>query len=96
MESGDIHVLTKLSDSDHAIPSADDDIRGREVTDRSGNELGKVGDLIIDQDSVRSAGARRVPGRREGEELHPRRRRGRRERGPGPHRPHSGPGGRRT
>lgn len=50
MESGDIPVLTRLSDSDHAIPSADEDIRGRKVTDRSGNELGKVGDLIIDEE----------------------------------------------
>lgn len=50
MQSGDIPVLTRLSDSDHAIPAADEDIRGRKVTDRSGNELGKVGDLVIDEE----------------------------------------------
>ncbi|MFI7142349.1 PRC-barrel domain-containing protein [Streptomyces massasporeus] len=50
MGSGDIPVLARLSDSDHAIASADEDIRGRKVTDRSGNELGKVGDLIIDEE----------------------------------------------
>ncbi|MFI6012568.1 PRC-barrel domain-containing protein [Streptomyces sp. NPDC051243] len=50
MQSGDIPVLTRLSDSPHAIPSADEDIRGRKVTDRSGNELGKVADLIIDEE----------------------------------------------
>ncbi|MEU0116241.1 hypothetical protein ABZ137_21655 [Streptomyces bobili] len=36
MDFSDIPILTRLSDSDHAIPSADDDIRGRKVTDRSG------------------------------------------------------------
>ncbi|MBV7697845.1 PRC-barrel domain-containing protein [Streptomyces sp. TRM70350] len=50
MKSGDIPVLTRLSDSHHAIRSADEDVRGRKVTDRSGNELGKVGDLIIDEE----------------------------------------------
>ncbi|ELS51310.1 PRC-barrel domain-containing protein [Streptomyces viridochromogenes] len=50
MKSGDIPVLTRLSDSHQAIPSADEDVRGREVTDRSGNELGKVSDLIIDEE----------------------------------------------
>ncbi len=49
MKSGDIPVLTRLSDSQQAIPSAEEDVRGRTVTDRSGNELGKVGDLIIDE-----------------------------------------------
>ncbi|KOV52038.1 PRC-barrel domain-containing protein [Streptomyces sp. AS58] len=50
MEAGDIPVLTRFSDSGQAIPSADEDIRGRKVTERSGNELGKVGDLIIDEE----------------------------------------------
>jgi sporulation protein YlmC with PRC-barrel domain len=50
MQSGDIPVLTRLSDSPHELLSADQDIRGRKVTDRSGNELGKVGDLIIDEE----------------------------------------------
>lgn len=50
MQSGDIPVLTRLSDSAHTILSADEDIRGRKVTDRSGSELGKVADLIIDEE----------------------------------------------
>ncbi|MER5213601.1 PRC-barrel domain-containing protein [Streptomyces sp. NPDC002838] len=50
MESGDIPVLTRLSDSPHVVSSPDEDIRGRKVTDRSGYELGKVGALGIDQE----------------------------------------------
>ncbi|MER7896758.1 PRC-barrel domain-containing protein [Streptomyces sp. NPDC096046] len=49
MKSGDIPVLTRLSDAPQVIPAADEDIRGRKATDRSGNELGKVGDLIVDE-----------------------------------------------
>ncbi|MFJ4790778.1 PRC-barrel domain-containing protein [Streptomyces sp. NPDC088794] len=49
MPSGDIPVLTRLSDSHQAITDADEDVRGHTVTDRSGNELGKVGDLIVDE-----------------------------------------------
>ncbi|MDK1342383.1 PRC-barrel domain-containing protein [Streptomyces sp. 378] len=50
MDSGDIPVLTRLSDAQQTIASADEDVRGRKVTDRSGNELGKVSDLIIDEE----------------------------------------------
>ncbi|MFE3850527.1 PRC-barrel domain-containing protein [Streptomyces griseorubiginosus] len=49
MPSGDIPVLTRLSDSHQAISDAAEDVRGHTVTDRSGNELGKVGDLIVDE-----------------------------------------------
>ncbi|MBD0841431.1 MULTISPECIES: PRC-barrel domain-containing protein [unclassified Streptomyces] len=49
MTSGDIPVLTRLSDSRQAITAPEDDVRGRTVTDRSGNELGKVGDLLVDE-----------------------------------------------
>ncbi|MFJ8150237.1 PRC-barrel domain-containing protein [Streptomyces sp. NPDC096094] len=49
MKSGDIPVLARLSESPQVIPAAHEDIRGRKVTDRSGNELGKVGDLIVDE-----------------------------------------------
>ncbi|MZE79368.1 PRC-barrel domain-containing protein [Streptomyces xinghaiensis] len=50
MESGDVPVLTRISDSDQAISAPGEDIRGRKVTDRSGNELGKVGDLLVDEE----------------------------------------------
>ncbi|MFI6012581.1 PRC-barrel domain-containing protein [Streptomyces sp. NPDC051243] len=50
MESGDIPVLTRISDSRQAITTADEDGRGRKVTDRSGNELGKVSDLLVDEE----------------------------------------------
>ncbi|MFE7900616.1 PRC-barrel domain-containing protein [Streptomyces sp. NPDC057424] len=53
MESGDIPVLTKISESRQAITAADEDVRGRKVTDRSGNELGKVGDLLVDEEERR-------------------------------------------
>lgn len=50
MESGDIPVLTRLFDSHQAIIAAGEDVPGRKVTDRSGNELGKVGDLLVDEE----------------------------------------------
>ncbi|MEI7032250.1 PRC-barrel domain-containing protein [Streptomyces pratensis] len=50
MESGGIPVMTRLSDSPHVIASPEEDIRGRKVIDRSGNELGKIGDLVIDEE----------------------------------------------
>lgn len=49
MTSGDIPTLTRLSESKHQIPVDEEDIRGRKVFDRSDNEVGKVGDLIIDE-----------------------------------------------
>ncbi|MFQ6853540.1 PRC-barrel domain-containing protein [Streptomyces sp. 35M1] len=53
MGTDPIPVLTKLSDSPHAIASPDEDILGRKVTDRSGTEIGKVGDLVIDENEQR-------------------------------------------
>ncbi|GAB2953861.1 PRC-barrel domain-containing protein [Streptomyces sundarbansensis] len=49
MEADPIPVLAKLSESPHVIASPDEDILGRKVTDRSGTDIGKVGDLIIDE-----------------------------------------------
>ncbi|MEU7332732.1 PRC-barrel domain-containing protein [Streptomyces parvus] len=46
-------VLTKLSDSPQVIASPTEDILGRKVTDRSGAEIGKVGDLVIDESEKR-------------------------------------------
>lgn len=47
--------LRKLSDTGHTVASEDDDIRGRDVKDRDGNDLGKVDDLLVDpeQNKVR-------------------------------------------
>ncbi|WP_432133750.1 MULTISPECIES: PRC-barrel domain-containing protein [unclassified Streptomyces] len=50
MQSGDVPVLTRISESRQAITATDEDVRGRKVTDRSGNELGKVGDLLVDEE----------------------------------------------
>ncbi|WP_405956600.1 PRC-barrel domain-containing protein [Streptomyces phaeochromogenes] len=49
MNSSNIPVLTRLSDTHQTITSDDEDVRGHTVTDRSGNELGKIGDLIVDE-----------------------------------------------
>ncbi|WP_066286660.1 PRC-barrel domain-containing protein [Arthrobacter sp. B6] len=40
--------LRKLSDTAQTVAERDDDIRGRDVKDRDGNDLGKVDDLLID------------------------------------------------
>lgn len=41
-------TLVKLSDTGQTVASADNDIRGRTVKDKDGNDLGKVDDLLID------------------------------------------------
>jgi sporulation protein YlmC with PRC-barrel domain len=41
-------TLLKLSDSSLTVAFAEDDIRGRRVVDRNGDEVGDVDDLIID------------------------------------------------
>ncbi|SDT60732.1 PRC-barrel domain-containing protein [Jiangella sp. DSM 45060] len=41
------HTLVHLTDSGLAV-TADDDVRGREVVDRNGDEVGTVDDLVID------------------------------------------------
>lgn len=45
-------TITKLSESGRTITPADD-IRGRTVRDKDGNDLGKVHDLIIDDQEYR-------------------------------------------
>ena len=40
--------LVKLSDTDQTVASGEEDIRGRSVKDRAGEDLGKVDDLLID------------------------------------------------
>lgn len=41
-------TMMTLSDSDHMLADPQQDIRGRTVVDRDGNEIGKIGDLLID------------------------------------------------
>ncbi|MHB8588435.1 MAG: PRC-barrel domain-containing protein [Candidatus Dormibacteraceae bacterium] len=41
-------TLSKLSDSGQTIANADDDIRGRMVKDKDGHDIGRVDDLLID------------------------------------------------
>lgn len=45
-------AMIRLSDTDWTITDAADDVRGREVVDSSGEKLGKVADLLVD-DGVR-------------------------------------------
>jgi len=40
--------LRKLSDTAQTVAGRDDDIRGRDVKDQDGNDLGKVDDLLMD------------------------------------------------
>lgn len=40
--------LIELGDSEHTLANPDEDIRGRKVIDRDGEDLGKVDDLLID------------------------------------------------
>lgn len=47
--------LMKLSDTARTVAAGDEDIRGRDVKSRGGEDLGKVDDLLIDpeEDKVR-------------------------------------------
>ncbi len=47
-------TMIRLSDTDRTIPDPDEDIRGRRVVDRDGQQLGKVADLLIDDDAMRA------------------------------------------
>lgn len=42
-------ALVRLSDSDLTVADRDEDIRGRDVLDMAGEELGEVNDLLIDE-----------------------------------------------
>lgn len=46
-------TITRLSDSGRTISPPADDIRGRKVRDKDGQELGKVEDLLIDVEDNR-------------------------------------------
>lgn len=45
--------LLKLSEVDETIANPDEDIRGRDVKDTNGTDLGTVDDLLIDHDERR-------------------------------------------
>lgn len=53
MDTQDVGTLLKLSELDETVANPDDDIRGREVKDRDGEDVGKVKDLLIDQSENR-------------------------------------------
>ncbi len=41
-------TMMRLSDSEQVLADPDQDIRGRRVLDRDGNEIGRIDDLLID------------------------------------------------
>jgi len=43
-------ALVYLTDTDKTIADPEDDIRGRDVKDSVGNDIGKVKNLLVDQD----------------------------------------------
>jgi sporulation protein YlmC with PRC-barrel domain len=43
-----MNTMMRLSDSDQVVADPGQDIRGRKVLDRDGDEIGKVEDLLID------------------------------------------------
>jgi uncharacterized protein YrrD len=46
----DLATLSLLHDSDLTVTDPDEDIRGRTVKDKDGNEMGKIDDLLFDAD----------------------------------------------
>lgn len=48
MATHEAPMLVKLSDSDKVLARAEEDIRGRDVHDSHGEDLGTVDDLLID------------------------------------------------
>ncbi|MER5213596.1 PRC-barrel domain-containing protein [Streptomyces sp. NPDC002838] len=50
MAADKIPILRKISESDQAVASVDQDVRGRKVVNMVGDELGKVGDLLVDEE----------------------------------------------
>lgn len=48
-DPADTDKLVKLSETDETVAAGDDDIRGRDVKDKDGEDIGKVSDLLIDE-----------------------------------------------
>jgi sporulation protein YlmC with PRC-barrel domain len=53
MTTNDIATLSLLRDSDLTVADGEEDIRGRTVRDKDGQDIGKVDDLLIDLDERR-------------------------------------------
>ncbi|GGR20073.1 PRC-barrel domain-containing protein [Streptomyces roseolus] len=53
MDNARIPTLRKLSDSDQTVAAPEEDIRGRTVSTADGEDLGKIDDLLIDDDEGR-------------------------------------------
>ncbi|NQX37167.1 PRC-barrel domain-containing protein [Herbiconiux sp. VKM Ac-2851] len=51
MGSTESPTLVKLSETDQQLASPEEDIRGRHVKDRDGQDLGRAHDLLIDEDA---------------------------------------------
>ncbi|MCS3844289.1 PRC-barrel domain-containing protein [Microbacterium sp. AK031] len=49
METPGTDALVRLGDTDETVANPDDDIRGRDVKDKDGADLGKVKALLIDE-----------------------------------------------
>ena len=49
MPVDDTNKLVRLSDLDEEIAARDADVRGRDVKDKNGEDLGKVEDLLVDE-----------------------------------------------
>jgi sporulation protein YlmC with PRC-barrel domain len=49
MNNGNRAALVRLNDGDRILPDPAEDLRGRGVRDRDGDDLGKLGDLLIDE-----------------------------------------------
>jgi sporulation protein YlmC with PRC-barrel domain len=47
------HLLVRMTDTDLTLADPDDDVRGRKVVDRNGDEVGDVDGLIIDEEERR-------------------------------------------
>ncbi|HAQ59896.1 MAG TPA: PRC-barrel domain-containing protein [Microbacterium sp.] len=49
MATSNVNRLSRLDDLDETVADPADDIRGRKVKDSSGNDLGKVSGLLVDE-----------------------------------------------
>ncbi|WP_236243455.1 PRC-barrel domain-containing protein [Streptomyces sp. CC228A] len=49
MTTGNAPVLKKISETDQTVAAADEDVRGRKVVNGEGDEMGKVDDLLVDE-----------------------------------------------
>jgi sporulation protein YlmC with PRC-barrel domain len=48
MTTPSLSALSKLSETGQTVASADEDVRGRKVLDRDGEDVGRVDDLLVD------------------------------------------------